>query len=69
MILIIDKGISNSNIKNKREFDVEMAVDARRTGGMGMHIIHRSMDVVKYETDPYSGNKLIMIKYLKTNEN
>lgn len=69
IILILDKGLPNKTELPSQEFDVEVAANARKTGGMGMHIIRRSMDVVKYESDPVVGNKMIMIKLLqKQNE-
>ncbi len=46
------------------DFDVIAAAAARRTGGMGLHIIRRSMDEVSYIQDAEKGNQLIMIKYL-----
>lgn len=65
IILILDKGLPNKNELPSQDFDVEVAANARKTGGMGMHIIRRSMDVVKYESDPVVGNKMIMIKFLQ----
>lgn len=65
IILILDKGVPNNNELPDQEFDVEVAAKARKTGGMGMHIIRKSMDVVKYESDPVIGNKMIMIKFLQ----
>jgi len=46
------------------EFDIVAAAAARQTGGMGLHIIQRSMDEVRYIQDPEKGNQLIMIKRL-----
>ncbi|MBN2355759.1 ATP-binding protein [candidate division KSB1 bacterium] len=47
------------------DFDVMAAAAARRTGGMGLHIIRRSMDKVSYVRDAEKGNQLIMVKYLQ----
>ncbi|NLP12350.1 ATP-binding protein [bacterium] len=44
------------------DFDVMAAAAARQTGGMGLHIIRRSMDAVSYQRNTPEGNKLIMIK-------
>jgi len=46
-------------------FDVNQAVSHRNTGGMGLHIIRRAMDVVDYKSDQVYGNRLILTKYLK----
>lgn len=35
-----------------------------RPGGLGVHLIKSTMDVVKYDTSLEVGNKLILIKYL-----
>jgi anti-sigma regulatory factor (Ser/Thr protein kinase)/anti-anti-sigma regulatory factor len=60
VIQVIDRGdgfeVSNDN------FDVMAAAAARQTGGMGLHIIRRSMDEVNYQRNSQEGNKLIMIK-------
>jgi serine/threonine-protein kinase RsbW len=47
-----------------RPYDVEQAVKDRRTGGFGLHIIRRSIDEIKYVSDPNEGNRLILVKYL-----
>jgi serine/threonine-protein kinase RsbW len=61
-VQVIDQGdgfeASNDN------FDVMAAAAARQTGGMGLHIIRRSMDEVAYQRNTHEGNKLIMIKYI-----
>lgn len=44
-------------------FDVIKAAMDRTRGGMGLHIIKRSMDNVRYENDTFNGNKLILTKY------
>ena len=48
-----------------KPYDVEKAVEDRRTGGFGLHIIHRSMDEVRYYAGGPHGNLLQMVKYLE----
>jgi len=48
-----------------KPYDVEKAVEDRRTGGFGLHIIHRSMDEVRYFAGGPHGNLLQMVKYLE----
>ncbi|MDZ7373104.1 MAG: ATP-binding protein [candidate division KSB1 bacterium] len=48
-----------------KPYDVEKAVQDRRTGGFGLHIIHRSMDEVHYYPGQPNGNLLRMVKYLE----
>jgi serine/threonine-protein kinase RsbW len=48
-----------------KPYDVEKAVQDRRTGGFGLHIIHRSMDEVHYFPGRPNGNLLRMVKYLE----
>ena len=64
-IVVFDKG-AGFKITDKKSFDVVEMVNNRKTGGMGLHIISRSMDSVRYETDIIEGNKLVMTKYLNT---
>ncbi|MCI0512654.1 ATP-binding protein [candidate division KSB1 bacterium] len=49
---------------DSRQYNVDQAVKDRKTGGFGLFIIRRSMDEVKYKTDPVNGNRLILIKEL-----
>lgn len=63
-INIEDKGLAFS-LPKAQNYDVEDAVQKRRTGGFGLHIIRRSTDVVDYKADPVNGNRLTMIKNLK----
>ena len=62
-IVIHDTGLSFRGYTSK-PYDVQEAVENRRTGGFGMHIIGKSMDEVKYQSDPVTGNRLTMVKYL-----
>jgi serine/threonine-protein kinase RsbW len=63
IIQIIDRG-DGFEAKTNEDFDATAAAAARRTGGMGLHIIRRSMDKVNYIRDAQSGNRLIMEKLL-----
>ncbi|MBN2012406.1 ATP-binding protein [candidate division KSB1 bacterium] len=47
------------------EFDVQQAMNDRKTGGFGMHIIERSVDQIKYEPSEELGNRLYLLKYLE----
>jgi serine/threonine-protein kinase RsbW len=60
-IQVIDQG--DGFEATHESFDVMAAAAARQTGGMGLHIIRRSMDEVSYERNTAEGNKLIMIKH------
>jgi serine/threonine-protein kinase RsbW len=64
IISVIDHG-SGFEV-NSYDFDILDAVMRRSTGGMGLHIIRRSMDEVNYSQDPLLGNRLMMVKYLST---
>jgi serine/threonine-protein kinase RsbW len=59
-IQVIDRG--DGFEVNQDNFDAAAAAAARQTGGMGLHIIRRSMDKVSYQRNTPEGNKLIMIK-------
>ena len=63
-IIIQDKGLPFEMPKSK-EYDVEEAMQKRRSGGFGLHIIHRATDEVDYKADPINGNRLTMSKKLK----
>lgn len=62
-ISVIDYG-PGFQVDTSREFDVIKAAMERSRGGMGLHIIQRSMDSVRYDMDQFAGNKLVMTKYL-----
>ncbi|MCJ7813420.1 ATP-binding protein [bacterium] len=49
---------------NERPYDVEEAFQEKRAGGFGLYIIKRSVDEVKYKSDPEKGNRLTLIKNL-----
>lgn len=63
IISIVDFGDGFIQVE-RGEFDVIKAAMERSRGGMGLHIIDRSMDKVQYKTDSLNGNRLIMTKYL-----
>ena len=52
-------------MSDQGSFDVVKMVSNRKNGGMGLHIISRSMDEVTYQQDKAKGNCLIMVKKLK----
>lgn len=43
-------------------YDIIAAASQRKKGGMGLHIIRRAMDKVSYDSDPLSGNRLVLVK-------
>jgi serine/threonine-protein kinase RsbW len=63
-IFVHDQG-GGFEVTDQGRFDVVEMVSNRETGGMGLHIISRSMDEVKYQQDKSKGNCLIMVKKLK----
>ena len=63
IISIVDFGEGFTKLNNS-EYDVITAAMERSRGGMGLHIINRSMDKVQYKTDTLNGNRLIMTKFL-----
>ena len=60
-IIIHDWGRSFEFDPN-RNYDVEMAVKERKTGGFGLHIIKRTVDEMYYLNDKKVGNRLVLIK-------
>ena len=65
-IIIIHDWGQGFEFSPKKQYDVEQAVKDRRTGGFGMYIIQRSVDDIHYETDPQLGNKLTLMKFIKS---
>ncbi|OGB98636.1 hypothetical protein A2V82_04435 [candidate division KSB1 bacterium RBG_16_48_16] len=63
-IFVHDQG-AGFEVSDQGSFDVVKMVSNRKTGGMGLHIISRSMDEVTYQQDKAKGNCLIMVKKLK----
>jgi serine/threonine-protein kinase RsbW len=64
LVIIIQDWGESFEFDPTREYDVEQAVRDRRTGGFGLHIIRRSVDEIRYLSDPNEGNRLILVKYL-----
>ena len=64
-VVVHDEGESFSD-EVSDSYDVFEAADSRKTGGFGLHIIRRSMDEMRYQADPVLGNKLVMVKHLKS---
>lgn len=65
-ILIHDWG-NSFDFDPTRNYDVEMAVKERKTGGFGLHIIKRTVDEIYYISDQKIGNRLILIKKINDN--
>jgi serine/threonine-protein kinase RsbW len=42
--------------------DLDLPLDQRTPGGMGVHLIRQLMDEVVYQTTPQGGNELTMIR-------
>jgi serine/threonine-protein kinase RsbW len=42
--------------------DVDSGWQERRIGGLGWHLIRRSVDEINYEPDPSGGNRLTLVK-------
>lgn len=63
-IRVVDFG-RGFQMREARPFDVAEAAQKGRTGGMGLHIIRRAMDIVDYQLDHLNGNTLQMTKYLR----
>ncbi|GEM_PF-832811 len=64
-IIIIQDWGESFNFDDSKKYDVNKAVQDRKTGGFGLFIIQRSMDQVQYKSDPLNGNRLILIKNLE----
>jgi len=62
-ITIQDYGVGFHGFGNQK-FDVMSAMDERQTGGFGLYIIKRSVDLVEYRPDETHGNRLTMVKYI-----
>lgn len=63
-IIIQDHGLP-FEMPESKPYDVQDAMEKRRTGGFGLHIIRRSMDDIDYKADANIGNRLTMIKKLR----
>lgn len=44
--------------------DIEASLEDRPVGGLGLYLITRLMDEVRFDFDPQAGNVLTMVKYL-----
>ncbi|MDZ7263124.1 MAG: ATP-binding protein [candidate division KSB1 bacterium] len=62
LVIIIQDWGASFQFDPTRPYDVEKAVQDRRTGGFGLHIIRRSVDEIHYLSDAQQGNRLILVK-------
>ncbi|MBC8076021.1 MAG: anti-sigma factor antagonist [Chloroflexales bacterium] len=44
--------------------DIESPLEERQAGGLGIYLMTRLMDEVRFDFDPHAGNLLTMVKYL-----
>lgn len=44
--------------------DIESPLEERQAGGLGIYLMTRLMDEVRFDFDPQSGNLLTMVKYI-----
>lgn len=49
---------------DQREVDLDQQLESEDRGGLGIYIIKRFMDEVRYECDPERGSRIVMIKQL-----
>src|SRR3546814_1814549 len=64
---VIDDGIAFDPLRNE-DPDVELDIDERKIGGLGIYLIKNIMDDVKYVREG-NYNRLIMEKAVRTEEN
>jgi anti-sigma regulatory factor (Ser/Thr protein kinase) len=50
--------------EDARPADVEAGWEEREVGGLGWHLVKRSVDELRYAPDPDLGNRLVLIKHL-----
>ena len=60
-VTIKDNG-SSFDFYNVKTYDVQEAFNGKKKSGYGMYIIRKSVDDVKYVTDPQKGNRLTLVK-------
>jgi len=63
-VSILDHG-KKFDFYERKPYDVTGAADERRQGGFGLYIIERSVDELKYESDPKKGNRLVLVKKIQ----
>ena len=63
-VTIKDNG-SSFDFYNVKPYDVQEAFNGKRKSGYGLYIIMKSVDDVKYESDPQKGNRLTLVKKVK----
>lgn len=61
VVTIADQGRA-FDPKNAAAPDLDSDWEHRQIGGLGWHLIRRSVDSVSYESDPQVGNRLTLVK-------
>jgi serine/threonine-protein kinase RsbW len=62
-VTISDKG-EPFDFYGVKDYNVQEAFDQKKQGGFGLYIIKRSVDEIKYESNPKEGNRLTLVKKL-----
>ena len=63
-IRLVDAGVSEFDITRVPEVDTSQPLKNRRPGGLGLHLVKKVMDRVKYEYIE-GASRVTMIKYLE----
>ena len=61
VVAIADRGRA-FDPKNAAAPDLDSGWEDRRIGGLGWHLIRRSVDAMEYETSAENGNRLTLVK-------
>jgi serine/threonine-protein kinase RsbW len=67
VVAITDRG-RPFDPKAVRAPDLDARWEDRRVGGLGWHLIRRSVDRIDYDPDPERGNRLTLVKKVATAE-
>ncbi len=67
VVAITDRG-HPFDAKAVRAPDLDARWEDRRVGGLGWHLISRSVDRIGYESDPQRGNRLTLVKKVTLTE-
>jgi serine phosphatase RsbU (regulator of sigma subunit)/anti-sigma regulatory factor (Ser/Thr protein kinase) len=67
VIHLIDHG-TPFHPDNAAQVDPTAGLDQRPTGGLGIFLIKETMDEINYTSDPINGNRLTLIKIIKSRE-
>jgi anti-sigma regulatory factor (Ser/Thr protein kinase) len=61
--VMIDHGVEPFDVTRLPDVDIEMPIEGRDAGGLGLHLIRRMADSIEYDYDVQQRESRITVRY------